>query len=784
MNKKSLLSGQQFIILILMWFGLLQFANSEESFDTLLVQKIETFKQKYPAEIVFLHTDGDIYSPGENLYFKAYIKDYYSSSPGINSKNLQLLLIDSQGRQLLNKIFPIENSRSAGKLVLSDNLTEGKYTLIGFTGLMQNGRPEDVFSKKIYIKKINIPPVFVKLFVPDTIFYSSQAANVTVQLLKSNGKPFSGKKFSYAAKINGAPFFSGEEKSNRKGNAVIEITLPDYKKGSIISVQVTARYLDIEESNSILIPTQGLPIDIEFFPESGNLIDGLETKVGFKAQDHSGNPLEIKGRIVDANNKVVKDFKCLSNGLGYFKLIPQAENQYKVEIIEPSGIEKTYSLPKVLHAGTNITFNNMTKDSLSFIINSNLKYSPKIIHVIAEMDGLIAWYEQFSLSDSITFKVPIKDLPGGILRITLFDENREVLAKRAVFIDRAGSDIRVKSDRKEYIPGEDVNIDIRVQNYNGQPVIADMSIAVVDNNLSPDWNNDPDIFTWFLLGPAGSNSYLPQDIFFNMTEEAYRIIDCRMLTLDEGKYNWEEVLKSEKDMRKKMGKDEFIYKAIESFRLRDSEIISEIETDQFFYKYILKNDQVFPEYLFVNKRFMKENSIKWEKPDQKEIIQQKLTSGTSILNVIRSIKPFQVMGDKIVFHGPSSFYYQGGALFVLDGVKLGTSISVLNSINPSDIADIKVSTNPSDIHKYAGFNTVGVIEITSKKGYDEIKDDGKQLIPYNSTLYWNPYVKILQQGETSVSFKSVKMKTKYSVIVQGVDETGQPVYHISYFQVY
>ena len=76
-----------------------------------------------------------------------------------------------------------------------------------------------------------------------------------------------------------------------------------------------------------------------------------------------------------------------------------------------------------------------------------------------------------------------------------------------------------------------------------------------------------------------------------------------------------------------------------------------------------------------------------------------------------------------------------------------------------------------------------MIEITSKGGFDEIKDDGK-LTTYNSTLYWNPYVKILRKGETSVSFKSTKMKTKYSVIVQGVDEAGQPVYHISYFQVY
>ncbi len=193
----------------------------------------------------------------------------------------------------MNKFFPIENSRSAGKLVLDNILTEGKYTLVGFTGLMQNGSPENVFSKKIYVKKIIIPPVFVKLFVPDTVYHSSEKAKVTVNLLQSNGRLFSGKEFSYTAKINGTPFFSGEEKTNRKGNAVVEITLPDYNRGSIISVQVTADYFDIEESNTILIPTQGLPPDIEFFPESGNLIDGLETKVGFTALDHSGNPLEI-----------------------------------------------------------------------------------------------------------------------------------------------------------------------------------------------------------------------------------------------------------------------------------------------------------------------------------------------------------------------------------------------------------------------------------------------------------------------------------------------------------
>jgi hypothetical protein len=237
-------------------------------------------------------------------------------------------------------------------------------------------------------------------------------------------------------------------------------------------------------------------------------------------------------------------------------------------------------------------------------------------------------------------------------------------------------------------------------------------------------------------------------------------------------------------MQIKMGEDEFINKAIESLHLRKSEILSEIEADQFFYKYILINDRVFPEYLFVNRRFMEKNGISRKKPDRKDIIQRKLTSGTPILDVIRSIRPFQLMGDKIVFHGRSSLFFQDGALFVLDGTKLGTSISVLSSINPNDIENIEIFTIPADIHRFTALNSVGVIEMTSKGGFDKTEDDSKQMTRYNSTLYWNPYLKIQQKSETSVSFKSTKMKTKYSVIVQGVDEAGQPVYHISYFQVY
>ena len=74
------------------------------------------------------------------------------------------------------------------------------------------------------------------------------------------------------------------------------------------------------------------------------------------------------------------------------------------------------------------------------------------------------------------------------------------------------------------------------------------------------------------------------------------------------------------------------------------------------------------------------------------------------------------MVNKIIFGGPTSVNAQGGALIVIDGSKLGDDVSVLNNISPKDVQDIKILTSLSDIQKYTGFNPVGVIEITLKKG--------------------------------------------------------------------
>ena len=91
-------------------------------------------------------------------------------------------------------------------------------------------------------------------------------------------------------------------------------------------------------------------------------------------------------------------------------------------------------------------------------------------------------------------------------------------------------------------------------------------------------------------------------------------------------------------------------------------------------------------------------------------------SASSILDVIKTIKQYKITNNQIVFIGSeNSLNYQGGALIVLDGQQLGTDVSTITNLSPADIDHINVSTNPMDIQRYTGLNSVGVIEIWQKK---------------------------------------------------------------------
>lgn len=86
-------------------------------------------------------------------------------------------------------------------------------------------------------------------------------------------------------------------------------------------------------------------VDLQFFPEGGNLVTGIRSKVGFKAIDVNGLGFNIKGVILDNNNEQVCSFSSSHLGMGYFFLSPGEGKTYHAKVIFADGTQKIIDLP-------------------------------------------------------------------------------------------------------------------------------------------------------------------------------------------------------------------------------------------------------------------------------------------------------------------------------------------------------------------------------------------------------------------------------------------------------
>jgi hypothetical protein len=129
--------------------------------------------------------------------------------------------------------------------------------------------------------------------------------------------------------------------------------------------------------------------------------------------------------------------------------------------------------------------------------------------------------------------------------------------------------------------------------------------------------------------------------------------------------------------------------------------------------------------------------------------------------------------DKIVF-GMQSIYSINnpeGAMIIVDGIKLGTNASILETIPVPDIANISVSTKIIDIQKYSAMNPVGIIEITMKKSKEflNIKDPPSK----TNTLFWGPDLITDGFGKVFLSFSCNQIKDVL-ITVNGISAEGLP----------
>ena len=295
-------------------------------------------------------------------------------------------------------------------------------------------------------------------------------------------------------------------------------------------------------------PVKSTPIavtyNLQFFPEGGDLVETVRSRVAFKATDNQGIPFVIKGDILNSAGKKVSSFSSLHNGMGYFELSPVAGEKYKATWKDTKGVARETELPAARKQGA-IVSTLLADNQLNYTIKRPETASPEYtsFSVVAQMQQRLVYSARINMSkkDSITAPIETDSLPNGILQLTVFNALDEPVAERVVFINHETyffiTDLHA-TEKNIVKRGRNVlQIDV------GDVLVSNLSISVTDADINPVSLNEENIYSQLLLSSdLKGYIYNPAYYFSNTTDSVKQHLDLVMMTNGWRRFNWEALL--------------------------------------------------------------------------------------------------------------------------------------------------------------------------------------------------------------------------------------------------
>ncbi|HEY0655798.1 MAG TPA: TonB-dependent receptor plug domain-containing protein [Chryseosolibacter sp.] len=285
--------------------------------------------------------------------------------------------------------------------------------------------------------------------------------------------------------------------------------------------------------------------DVQFFPEGGNLVTGIESRVAFKAINALGESTAIEGEIVD-DTKTVAAFTTDHKGMGSFKFTPETGKRYTAKL-KGSLAGLTFSLPEVLKTGYSMQVVD-AGSTVKIAVSSNVS-NPAPFHIVGQARGEIYFAATGDVKGApVVASLTKSKFPTGIAQITVFDGEGQPQCERLIFINHGDqAKLTVTADKASYSKRELVTLSLQAQDSKGKPVAGNFSVTIFDENtVEPASPYESTIADYFLMtsdlaGKIEDPAYYLKD----KAAETAKHLDLLMLTHGWRRFTWKEILKDQ-----------------------------------------------------------------------------------------------------------------------------------------------------------------------------------------------------------------------------------------------
>jgi hypothetical protein len=539
-NKMNVKKNALFLLLITTSLTSAFAQRDTVSLNTILTKTVK-YATSFPIEKVYLHLDKPYYAATDTIWFKAYVTIDKHQPSGLSSI-VYVDIANSQDSIVQELKLPVVNGFANGNIILSAAAYKaGNYHLRAYTGWMRNSDPDYFFNKNIVIGNPVDNAVSTNISFNTSMVDKRIKIKADITFKEAGEAALANKKVTWtAATATGDEI--GKGKGTTDANGVFNLEFAGDNPTSIQSGMLTA----IIDTGTRKAVTKTFPLktaagikDVQFFPEGGDLITGVRSKVAVKAIGTNGLGLDIKGSITDNNGAEVAVLTSQHLGMGVFALLPEEGKTYKANITFPDGTKSTYDMPRIRPTGISMALFNTDPTNLTLKISANTSYftnnQNKPYYIIAQNGGAVFFAAQTTLESPVySATIPKSKFPTGIIQFTLFTGTGVPVSERIVFVQNNDMlNLSLTSDKKIYNTRQNVKIAVSAKN-KALPVVGNFSVSVIDESKVPfDENSETTILSNLLL-TSDLKGYIEKPNYYFLAKNVKAAEDLDVLMLTQG----------------------------------------------------------------------------------------------------------------------------------------------------------------------------------------------------------------------------------------------------------
>ncbi|MBN1596723.1 MAG: TonB-dependent receptor plug domain-containing protein [Bacteroidales bacterium] len=312
-------------------------------------------------------------------------------------------------------------------------------------------------------------------------------------------------------------------------------------------LQITPKEAKWNNKNIKKLKKNTLQYTIKFFPEGGELLEGLSARVAFKAVNNLGGSADAHGVVKNNKKEVVALINSQHDGMGSFDITPQKNETYTayIKFNDHRKVEK-YEIPNAVQ--NKIGMKLQTRKNKIFLeVRSNKPPSndrpANEILIIGHVRGKMYYQTSVNLLDGDS-NVSIDEsiFPSGIIHFTLFNNRLLPVAERLHFIlhDRL---IHFSITTQKINDTLELNLESSDESLNDHTFYASLSTMLIDSEEA--FTSPENIITKMLLS-SDLDGYIENPSYYldQSIDSVKRHSELLMLTHGWSRFSWSDILEN------------------------------------------------------------------------------------------------------------------------------------------------------------------------------------------------------------------------------------------------